>query len=142
MAFKDQIPCVGYVYTGQFLLRAKTVKDLVVYGTGNTHIEGEVSLFPWYTYRRVENAIARLQEKKILQKDTSLNLVAYTPELVAELKKDPLAKARLTRDHILHMLTAGQTHLTAQDLEAYGKRADAMFERMVKANEKASQSAA
>ena len=134
-------PCVGYVYTGQFLLRAKVAKDLVMSANGLTHIEGEVGLFPWYTYRRIENAISRLQQQKVLAGDANLNIVAYTPELQAELKKDSIAAARLTRDHILHMLTAGK-NVQPADLPAYEQKADAFLERMEKANAKTKEAAA
>lgn len=131
-------PCVGYVYTGQFLLRAKVVKDRIVSANGLTPIDGEVALFPWYTYRRVENAVARLEKQHGHNKgDVYLNIVPYTAELAAELKKDSLAKARLTRDHILHMLTAGKGLETPEQIAPYEQKADQILERMQKAAEKA-----
>lgn len=134
-------PCVGYVFTGLFLFRAKTSKDLIVAATSKEHIEGEVLLFPWYTYRRVENAISRLQKQLVGIPPVNLNVVSYTPELANEMAKDSLAKARLTRDHILHMLTAGKNVNSAQ-LQVAETEADAVVDRMIKANQKASQAVA
>lgn len=140
----DPIPCVGYVYTGAFLLRAKVQKDLIVAANGLTHIDGEVPLLAWYTYRRVENAVARLHHNRI-PGDFNLNIVAYSPELQAELKKDSLAKPRLTPDHIFHMLTAGKFprgHVpTDEELKPYLEQRDAFMERMQKANEQATKAA-
>lgn len=134
-------PCVGYVFIDPFLFRAKVKRDLVVTANGETHIEGPIDSFKWYTYRRIENAISRLQKAEKMPKDGQLNLVVYSPDLADELKKDSLAVARFTRDFILHMLTAGKG-VTAAELPDYEAKADAIFDRMLAANKKTTEKSA
>lgn len=129
------IPGNGYVFDGVAFWRAKVKRDIIVTQETEVPVEGEPSLLVWYTKHEFSNAVARMEAKldaagKAVSHNT--NLVFPSPELAAELKK---ATPRLTRDHILHMLTAGIEHargfaFSADEIAAYNAKADAMVARL------------
>jgi hypothetical protein len=121
-----RIPCVGYVFDGTILQAARIDSQYqIVTEVGGAPIDGEPALMPWFTKRRVENALRYLQERHP-GFHPNLSTVVYA-DVKATLERDRKASPRLTRDHILHMLTAGRK-VTAADLPAYEDQADKMFD--------------
>lgn len=135
MPKREWIPANGFVFDGALFYRAKVKDDLIVTEATNVPIAGEPSLLVWYTKREFQNALARVQAT--LSPNTqgavhNINIVAPSPELLRELKA---ASARLTRDHVLHMLTAGIAHargfaFTTDEVKAFEAKADEMLARL------------
>lgn len=128
----DKVPCEGYVFDGALLLRARVDNtDLVVNDVTGEAIGIIPSLAPWYTRREVQNAVARYQQK-YPSDQIKLSAIAPTPQFMAELKS---GHPRATRDHILHLLTAGKRKVlgrdfTAQEISDYEAQADSYAERI------------
>jgi SOS-response transcriptional repressor LexA len=85
------------------------------------------------TRREFTNAVATLQSRGQMPKDTNLVSVAPTAELMAYLNEH--GSIRMTYDHILHMLTAGVerargSKFTDAEVKAYESEAASMVQEL------------
>jgi SOS-response transcriptional repressor LexA len=125
----------GYAFDGLVFQRASVnAKTLEVINKETRQALGNApSLLLWYTRREFTNAVATLQSRGQMPKDTNLVSVAPTAELMAYLNEH--GSIRMTYDHILHMLTAGierarGSKFTDAEVKAYESEAASMVQEL------------
>jgi hypothetical protein len=139
MARRDYVPCQGYVFNGLLFERATVdSKDRVINAGNRTQIQMDPALMVWYTRREFQNAIAYCQARGTVAKDLDLNTVVPNKALIARLSDPDYGHLRTTRDHVLHMITAGVERVlgrefTPAERAEYERRADAYAARLNKA---------
>jgi hypothetical protein len=133
------IPCVGYVldYAGNLVFAQINADDQISdVNAGKQPLDLEPSVSVWFTKHDVTRAAAKVTTEHGQVFDMNVLGLATLAPMFAKLGISP----RTTRDHILHMTTAGVERarggkFSDSELAVYEKQADVMFARIQAASQ-------